>query len=89
MYFTLLPDPGYNRTYLDSCGIEGEWDLFQGDLWARADISRLLIGRELQSVEIFSECCYASYAIKNQLNAPKAPMLAVSLWHKRADIATS
>ena len=31
MYFSLVPTPGYNISYLKSCGIEGEWELFHGD----------------------------------------------------------
>ena len=30
MYFSLYPDPGYNISYLDSQGIDGEYDLFSG-----------------------------------------------------------
>ena len=30
MYFSLVPDPGYNRSILDKYGIDGEWMLFLG-----------------------------------------------------------
>ena len=32
VYFSLVPDPGYNIPYFDSHGIEGEWYLFLGDI---------------------------------------------------------
>ena len=32
MYFSLVPDPGYNNSYLVSRGIDGEWNLFKGSL---------------------------------------------------------
>ena len=32
MYFSLVPDPGYNISYLVSRGIDGEWNLFKGSL---------------------------------------------------------
>ena len=32
MYFSLVPDPGYNISYLGSLGIDGEWKLFRGKL---------------------------------------------------------
>ena len=35
MYFSMVPDPGYNLSYLETCGIGGEWNLFQG--WYRND----------------------------------------------------
>ena len=31
MYFSLVPDPGYNRSILDKYGVDGEWMLFFGD----------------------------------------------------------
>ena len=31
MYFSLVPTPGYNISYLENCGIGGEWELFHGD----------------------------------------------------------
>ena len=31
IYFSLVPDPGYNRSILDEYGITGEWNLFSGD----------------------------------------------------------
>ena len=31
MYFSLVPTPGYNISYLESCGIDGEWFLFDGN----------------------------------------------------------
>ena len=30
MYFSLVPDPGYNLSYLETCAIDGEWELFSG-----------------------------------------------------------
>ena len=30
MYFSLVPTPGYNPSYLERCGVEGEWGLFAG-----------------------------------------------------------
>ena len=30
MYFSLVPNPGYNSSFLDTHGIDGEWDLFNG-----------------------------------------------------------
>ena len=31
MYFSLVPTPGYDISYLETCGInEGEWELFNG-----------------------------------------------------------
>ena len=33
MYFSLVPTPGYDISYLETCGInEGEWELFSGDI---------------------------------------------------------
>ena len=32
VYFSLVPDPGYNIPYLASHGIDGEWNLFKGGL---------------------------------------------------------
>ena len=32
MYFSLFPTPGYNNSYLKTSGIDGEWQLFGGDL---------------------------------------------------------
>ena len=32
VYFSLVPDPGYDISYLESQGIGGEWDLFAGQL---------------------------------------------------------
>ena len=31
MYFSLGPDPGYNISYLETCGVGGEWELFHGN----------------------------------------------------------
>ena len=31
MYFSLLPGPGYNLSYLASLGVHGESALFEGD----------------------------------------------------------
>ena len=31
MYFSLLPDPGYNLSILEAKGINGEFHLFRGD----------------------------------------------------------
>ena len=31
MYFSLASNPGYNTSFLDTCGIEGEGDLFAGN----------------------------------------------------------
>ena len=33
MYFSLAPNPGYNSSFLDTCGIVGEWDLFTGNFF--------------------------------------------------------
>ena len=30
MYFSLVPNPGYNKSFLDIRGINGEWELFGG-----------------------------------------------------------
>ena len=30
MYFSLVPTPGYNISYLGNCGVDGEWELFHG-----------------------------------------------------------
>ena len=30
MYFSLVPDPGYNRSILEKYGMDGEWTLFYG-----------------------------------------------------------
>ena len=30
MYFSLVPNPGYNISILDALGIDGEWTLFAG-----------------------------------------------------------
>ena len=30
MYFSLVPNPGYNNSFLATLGIDGEWDLFAG-----------------------------------------------------------
>ena len=32
VYFSLVPDPGYDTSYLASCEIDGEWKLFEGDI---------------------------------------------------------
>ena len=32
MYVSLVPTPGYNFTYLETCGVEGEYPLFQAEL---------------------------------------------------------
>ena len=31
MYFSLVPNPGYNISFLETCGLDGEWDLFVGN----------------------------------------------------------
>ena len=31
MYISLVPTPGYNFSYLETCGVDGEWPLFEGD----------------------------------------------------------
>ena len=31
MYFSLAPNPGYNTSFLETCGISGEWELFFGN----------------------------------------------------------
>ena len=31
VYFSLVPDPGYNISYLAQHGIDGEYNLFWGD----------------------------------------------------------
>ena len=31
MYFSIVPNPGYDNSFLNSSGIPGEWDLFAGD----------------------------------------------------------
>ena len=33
MYFSLASNPGYNTSFLDTCGIEGEGDLFAGNFF--------------------------------------------------------
>ena len=33
MYFSLAPNPGYNSSFLDTCGIDGEWKMFSGSDW--------------------------------------------------------
>ena len=30
MYFSLVPNPGYNLSFLDTLGIDGEFNLFAG-----------------------------------------------------------
>ena len=30
MYFSLVPNPGYNHSFLDTLGIDGEFNLFTG-----------------------------------------------------------
>ena len=30
MYFSLVPNPGYNHSFLDTLGIDGEFNLFYG-----------------------------------------------------------
>ena len=37
MYFSLVPTPGYNNSYLATCGVDGEWELFQGDILETPD----------------------------------------------------
>ena len=38
MYFSLVPTPGYDISYLETCGInEGEWELFSGDILDTTD----------------------------------------------------
>ena len=32
MFFSLVPTPGYNLSYLESQGIDNEWELFLGHL---------------------------------------------------------
>ena len=41
MYFSLIPTPGYNLSYLEACGVEGEWELFQGDILETEDTDRI------------------------------------------------
>ena len=41
MYFSLVPTPGYNLSYLEACGVEGEWELFQGDILETEDTDRI------------------------------------------------
>ena len=31
MYFSLVPNPGYDNSFLDTLGIDGEYDLFTGN----------------------------------------------------------
>ena len=31
VYFSLAPNPGYNTSLLETCGIGGEWGLFLGN----------------------------------------------------------
>ena len=31
MYFSLFPNPGYNNSFLNTRGIDGEWELFTGN----------------------------------------------------------
>ena len=37
MYFSLVPSPGYDSSYLENCGIESEWELFSGDILETTD----------------------------------------------------
>ena len=37
VYFSLLPDPGYNMSHLASRGIDGEYFLFRGDIMKTVD----------------------------------------------------
>ena len=37
MYFSLVPDPGYNLTYLEENGIDGEWAMFRGEFMPLGD----------------------------------------------------
>ena len=67
-----------------------------GSEWHRTSRTRLsAFSQELHSVEICSWCCYASsYAIKNQLKAPKATtsgtscLYLVLYGHQKAGVAT-
>ena len=37
MYVSLVPDPGYNHTYLEKNGIDGEWAMFRGEFGVTED----------------------------------------------------
>ena len=37
MYFSLVPDPGYNLSFLETGGIYGEFHLFHGDFLQAED----------------------------------------------------
>ena len=37
MYFSLVPTPGYNLSFLETGGIDGEFHLFQGDFLQAED----------------------------------------------------
>ena len=37
MYFSLVPDPGYNLTFLEENGFDGEWAMFKGEFMPSGD----------------------------------------------------
>ena len=30
MFFSLVPNPGHNKSFLETCGIDGVWEMFVG-----------------------------------------------------------
>ena len=53
MYFSLVPNPGYNRSSLDMLGFQGEWDLFWGH-WAVNETPVSVSWGKLESIKGYS-----------------------------------
>ena len=68
MYFSLVPTPGYNISYLETCGIDGEWDLFTGDwndsAWAWGGNCSLDIVTEAK-LDVLEVLGWVSLQVKN------------------------
>ena len=44
MYISLTPDPGYNLSFLKTCGIDGEFNLFRGSFSKDKDDLNGIVG---------------------------------------------
>ena len=74
MYFSLVPTPGYNPSYLETCGVEGEWGLFAGwwndTVWAwggKCSPEDILAEAKLDVLEVF-ESADLKYEYDNALD---------------------
>ena len=78
MYFSLIPDPGYNISYLVSRGIDGEWNLFKA-------VFSTLIGRGPMRLD--SYWSRGVFCRKEPVQASKDPTLlagSISIWHENS-----